>query len=128
MGRGLLVYFVALVLGLAGFICAEQAGAQEAARGGSAQEAREIDLEQEVEGLFALRCLACHERASVDLEATSISLAKWMHVVRWVAEREATAVTEGEAERLRREYVDRIREQMDQIEQDLEALRTLLGP
>ena len=128
MGRGLLVYFVALVLGLAGFIYAEQAGAQQAGRGGSAQETREIDLEQEVEGLFALRCLACHERASVDLEATAVSLAKWMHVVRWVAEGEPTVVTEGEADRVRREYAERIREQIDQIEQDLEALHTLLGP
>ena len=133
MWRVFLIYCVAMALGLGGLVwtrqpSAEQVPSEEAVEQLLRQQAEELDLESEVESIFVQRCLVCHERASVDLQAQSISLAKWMHVIRWMGEKAPQIVSEEEAQKLRQEYVERIRQQLSQIEKNLETLRGLLGP
>jgi len=127
MRRALLVCYLAVVLGLAGAIGARQANPEQAGAEGALPQGKELDLEQEAETLFTQRCLECHERADVDLEAPTMSLAKWMHVVNWMGEKTPAALSEAEAARGRQEYVQRIRDQINQIEENLENLRTLLS-
>jgi len=128
MWRVLLICYVVTALSFAGLTWAQPARAEEAVERAIPQEAKELDVEREVDALFAQKCLVCHDRTSVDLEASSVSLAEWMHVVNWMREMAPEFITEDEAAKLRRGYVERIREQIEQIEENLKSLRGLLNP
>ncbi len=107
---------------------AQRARAEEAVERAIPQEAKELDVEREVDALFAQKCLACHDRTSVDLKAPGMSLAGWMHVVNWMREMAPEFISEDESAKLRRDYVERIREQIERIEENLKTLRGLLNP
>ncbi len=133
MRRVIIVLCVVMVLSFGGSFWFQQAAGQEASSEGATEQAlpegeEELDLEREVDTLFAQKCLACHERARVDLEAPSMSLAEWMHVVKWMQKKAPDFITDEEATKIRREYIERIRQQIDQIEESLEVLQGLLSP
>jgi len=127
MRRVLLACYLVVVLSLAGGICAQQANPEQAGAEQALPQGKELDLEQEAETLFTQKCLECHERSDVDLEAPTMSLAKWMHVINWMREKAPGALSEEEATTARQEYVQRIRDQINEIEENLENLRTLLS-
>ena len=81
----------------------------------------------EVEKVFGEKCTACHDRARVDLEAKTVSMRAWMHIVESMRKKAPEFITKEQARLLQRQYIERIREQIQDLERQLEMLEKQLA-
>lgn len=76
----------------------------------------------EVDQVFEEKCTACHDRTRVDLEEESVSMRAWMHIVDKMRKKAPEFISKEQARLLQREYIDRIKKEIENLERQLEIL------
>jgi len=107
---------------MVGLVYASNAIAQE--------EHTEEDKQQyarEVDQVFEGKCTACHERTVIDLESKSVSMRGWMHIVERMRKKAPEWISEDEAQLIQREYIERIKTQLEELERQLKLLEEAAG-